>query len=113
MIGDEERPRRAELLQQLATNVYLYLGLTNKALEASLTACTLWRELGNVVKAARECFEQSLHELIALNDIVEQARTQEAFGLFYRIRNLPGDQERGEQLLSSAQAIFQRLGLPG
>jgi len=52
LIGDEDRPQRAELLRQLATNVYLYLGLTDKSLEAGLASCALWRDLGEPIKEA-------------------------------------------------------------
>jgi len=63
--------------------------------------------------AAQPCFEQSLTELIALNDAVELARTQEAYGLFYLERNQPGDNLRGQDLLATARATFDHLGVNG
>jgi DNA-binding SARP family transcriptional activator len=51
LIGDEERPRRASLLAQLA-NIYLYIGQLENATQAGLAACTLWRDLGDDVKQA-------------------------------------------------------------
>jgi predicted ATPase/DNA-binding SARP family transcriptional activator len=52
LIGEEDRALRAELLRQLAADVYLYIGHTDLALEAGMAACTLWRDLGNVEKEA-------------------------------------------------------------
>lgn len=58
-------------------------------------------------------FEQSLAELAVLNDEVELARTQEAYGLFFHARNLAGDREHGDALLQEARASFARLGMNG
>ncbi|HEX7737930.1 MAG TPA: AAA family ATPase [Ktedonobacteraceae bacterium] len=58
-------------------------------------------------------FEQSQAELISLRDEVEYARTQEAYGLYYRARNQEGDQQLGDTLLQEARAIFTRLGVNG
>src|SRR5436305_11705479 len=52
LIGDEDRAQRAELLRQLAAEVYLYIGRPDKAIEAGLASCALWRDLGDVVKEA-------------------------------------------------------------
>ncbi|HEY6407174.1 MAG TPA: hypothetical protein VIY29_06895, partial [Ktedonobacteraceae bacterium] len=62
---------------------------------------------------AQRCFERSLAELEALDDQVEYARTQEAYGLFFQERKQAGDEERGNKLLESAREIFQRLGVKG
>jgi hypothetical protein len=62
---------------------------------------------------APACFEQSLAALAALDDAVELARTQEAYGLFFQARNRAGDQERGAALLQEARATFARLGVRG
>lgn len=51
LIGSDERPQRAEILHQLA-GVYLYLGLTDKAIESGLAACALWRDLENPTREA-------------------------------------------------------------
>jgi len=51
LIGDEERPRRAELLRQLS-EIYIYTGRPDKAIEAGMAAATLWRDLGEMVKEA-------------------------------------------------------------
>jgi len=78
-----------------------------------------WRLQGRIWYAqgsfdeAQPCFERSLAELAAIDDIVELARTQEAYGLFYVARNREGDAERGQALLDSARATFQRLGVNG
>ena len=72
----------------------------------------IWTAQGRFAEA-QPCFEQSLSELLALDDPVECARTQEAYGLFYLTRNSEGDFERGQSLMKSAQATFKRLGVNG
>jgi DNA-binding SARP family transcriptional activator/tetratricopeptide (TPR) repeat protein len=62
---------------------------------------------------AQPCFERSLAELLALDDVVEYARTQEAYGLFFLARSSEGDLERGQKLVKSAQETFERLGVNG
>ncbi|GAC1348811.1 MAG: hypothetical protein NVSMB27_18040 [Ktedonobacteraceae bacterium] len=62
---------------------------------------------------ARSCFERSLTGLLALEDQVEYARTQEAFSLFLQQRNQQGDREKGQALYTSARETFQRLGVNG
>jgi DNA-binding SARP family transcriptional activator/tetratricopeptide (TPR) repeat protein len=52
LVGSDERPQRAEILHRLASSIYLYLGLTDKSIEAGLAACALWRDLGNPVREA-------------------------------------------------------------
>jgi predicted ATPase len=51
LISDEERPRRAELLRQLS-EIYIYTGRPDKAIEAGMASAALWRELGNYVRQA-------------------------------------------------------------
>ncbi len=58
LIGDEERPRRAALLGQLA-NIYLYTGQLDSAMQAGLAACALWRDLGDDVKQAETYLDLS------------------------------------------------------
>jgi tetratricopeptide (TPR) repeat protein len=72
----------------------------------------IWQILGKF-EEAQPCFERSLAELAAIDDIVEHARTQEAYGLFYLARKREGDTERGQALIESARATFQRLGVNG
>jgi tetratricopeptide (TPR) repeat protein len=67
----------------------------------------------NRFEQARGHFEQSQTELATLDDQVEYARTQEAYGLFFQARNQAGDQERATALLQEASAIFARLGVNG
>ena len=62
---------------------------------------------------ALPCFERSLAELQAIDDTVEHARTEEAYGLFFLARDKEGDRARGQELLESAQAAFRRLGVNG
>ena len=62
---------------------------------------------------AQLCFEHSLAELSALDDQVEYARTQEAYGHFFLERNSEGDEERGQELLKAARQTFERLGVNG
>ena len=62
---------------------------------------------------AQPCFERSLAELLALDDVVEYARTQEAYGLFFLARDSRGDLERGQELIRRAQETFKRLGVNG
>jgi len=62
---------------------------------------------------AQPCFERSLAELLALDDVVEYARTQEAYGLFFFARDSRGDLERGQELIRCAQETFKSLGVNG
>ncbi|HZU67656.1 MAG TPA: AAA family ATPase [Ktedonobacteraceae bacterium] len=62
---------------------------------------------------AQPYFEQSLTGLLAIDDVVEHARTEEAYGLFYLERNLEGDMERGQELIQRARETFGRLGVNG
>src|SRR5437667_7714339 len=52
LIGSDDRSLRAKILHELAANVYLSLGLTDKSIEAGLASCALWRDLGNTAKEA-------------------------------------------------------------
>jgi tetratricopeptide (TPR) repeat protein len=72
----------------------------------------IWQTQGKF-EQAQPCFERSLAELLALGDIVEHARTEEAYGLFYLARGQEGDAERGQALIESAKATFKRLGVNG
>jgi tetratricopeptide (TPR) repeat protein len=72
----------------------------------------IWEAQGRFDEA-QPCFEHSLAELLALDDQVEYARTQEAYSQFLQRRNQAGDEEKSQQLLASAQTIFQRLGVNG
>src|SRR6266566_1291609 len=72
----------------------------------------IWQAQGQF-EEAQPCFERSLAELEALDDQVEYARTQEAYGLFFQERKQAGDEERGRKLLERARGIFQRLGVKG
>ena len=62
---------------------------------------------------ALPCFERSLVELQAIDDVVEYARTEEAFGLFFIARNREGDAERGQKLFEHARETFRRFGVNG
>ena len=62
---------------------------------------------------AKTCFERSLAELLALDDVVEYARAQEAYGLFFLARKIKGDVELGRELIKRAQGTFKRLGVNG
>jgi len=72
----------------------------------------IWQAQGHF-EEAQPWFERSLAELEALDDQVEYARTQEAYGLFFQERKQAGDEERGRKLLERAREIFQRLGVKG
>ena len=72
----------------------------------------IWQAQGRF-EEAQPCFEHSLTELAALDDQVEYARTQEAYGLFYLERNREGDEQRGQELLIRAKETFQQLGVKG
>jgi len=50
---------------------------------------------------------------LALDDVVEYARTQEAYGLFFLARERKGDEERGQELITRAWETFKRLGVNG
>jgi tetratricopeptide (TPR) repeat protein len=62
---------------------------------------------------AQTYFEQSLNELISLGDIVEQARTLEAYGECYLASHNLANQEKGRKLITRSREIFQKLGLKG
>lgn len=72
----------------------------------------IWQAQGRF-EDAQPCFEHSLAELQALNDAVEYARTQEAFGLYLLARANEGDGERGQAMIESARATYRRLGING
>jgi tetratricopeptide (TPR) repeat protein len=72
----------------------------------------IWQAQGRF-EEAQPCFEQSLAELLAIDDVVEYARTQEAYGLFYLERDSPGDMDRGQALIQEARETFKRLGVNG
>lgn len=62
---------------------------------------------------AHICFERSLAELQALDDKVEYARTQEAYGECYVKRGEEGDEEKGRQMIREAREMFRKLGVNG
>jgi len=72
----------------------------------------IWQEQGRF-EQAELYFERSLTALKQLDDVVEYARTQEAYAYFYLARKGEGDEARGEELLRSAQETFKRLGVNG
>jgi len=72
----------------------------------------IWQAQGRF-EEAQPCFERSLAAFLAIEDAVEHARTEEAYGLFFLARDKEGDMERGQALLKSAQATFNRLGVNG
>jgi len=72
----------------------------------------IWQAQGRF-EDAQPCFERSLTGLQTIDDVVEHARTEEAYGLFYITRDKEGDVERGQALLRSAQTTFKRLGVNG
>ena len=51
--------------------------------------------------------------LRAVDDVLEFARSEEAYGLYFLAREQEGDVERGQALLSSARKTFKRLGVNG
>src|SRR6266566_1434327 len=89
LLGEEERPRRAEILRQLS-NTYLYTGRMDDAIKAGLASCALWRDLGEMVKLAEiylhvafcyhwqgrhsEAVEHIKHALQCLEDKPEEQR---------------------------------------
>lgn len=72
----------------------------------------IWQAQGRFGDAL-PCFERSLAELQSLNDLVEHARTEEAFGQFFLARAASGDPERGHALIESARETYRRLGING
>ena len=72
----------------------------------------IWQAQGRFDEA-QPCFERSLAILRAIGDVVEYARSEEAFGLYYLARDKDGDMERGQSLLKSAQETYKRLGVNG
>jgi tetratricopeptide (TPR) repeat protein len=59
LLGEENRPQRAELLRKLSVDVYLYIGKPDKAIKSGIAACTLWQELGDSVKEAESRLDVS------------------------------------------------------
>ncbi|HYX51519.1 MAG TPA: hypothetical protein VE843_17360, partial [Ktedonobacteraceae bacterium] len=72
----------------------------------------IWQAQGKFDEA-QPCFERSLASLRAIDDVVEYARSEEAYGLYYLDRKQDGDVERGQALLESARATFKRLEVNG
>ena len=72
----------------------------------------IWLAQGRFDEAL-PCFERSLASLRAIDDVVEFARSEEAYGLYYLARKQEGDVERGQALLESARETFKRLGING
>jgi predicted ATPase/DNA-binding SARP family transcriptional activator len=72
----------------------------------------IWQAQGRFDEA-QPCFERSLTSLRAIDDVVEYARTEEAYGLYYLARKREGDVERGQSLLASARDTFIQLGVNG
>ncbi len=72
----------------------------------------IWQAKGRF-EDAQPYFERSLATLLAMNDVVEHARSEEAYGLFYIARDKDGDTEYGQALLKNAQATFRRFGVNG
>ena len=90
LVGSDERSQRAEILHQLASSTYLYLGLTDKSIEAGLAACALWRDLGDPVKEAEARLDVALafhwqgqerKSLIAIKHALECLEQQDETGL--------------------------------
>ncbi|MGZ3617533.1 MAG: ATP-binding protein, partial [Ktedonobacteraceae bacterium] len=72
----------------------------------------IWQAQGRFDEALL-CFERSLVSLRAIDDVVEFARSEEAYGLYYLARKQAGDEERGQALLANARETFKRLGVNG
>ena len=72
----------------------------------------IWQAQGRIDEA-QPCFERSLASLRAIDDVVEYARSEEAYGLYYVARDNAGDMERGQALLKSAQETYKHLGVNG
>jgi len=72
----------------------------------------IWQAQGRF-EDAQLCFERSLAGLLAIDDAVEYARTEEAYGLYYIARDKSGDMERGQTFLKNAEATFKKLGVNG
>jgi len=72
----------------------------------------IWQAQGRFDEA-QPCFECSLAGLLAMEDVIEYARSEEAYGLFYIARDKDGDMERGQALLKSARETFKQLGVNG
>ena len=72
----------------------------------------IWQAQGRFDEA-QPCFERSLASLLAIDDVIEYARSAEAYGLYYIARDNHGDMERGQALLKGAQETYKRLGVNG
>lgn len=104
----EEAERYLDQAMQLAeSRRYRQLPAIGQRLQGRI-----WQNQGKF-EQAQPCFERSLAELLALGDVVEHARTEEAYGLFYLARGHEGDAERGQAFIESAKATFKRLGVNG
>jgi tetratricopeptide (TPR) repeat protein len=72
----------------------------------------IWQAQGRF-DDAQPCLERSLASFRVIDDVVEYARSEEAYGLYYLARDKDGDMERGQALLKSAQETYKRLGVNG
>jgi DNA-binding SARP family transcriptional activator len=72
----------------------------------------IWQAQGRF-DDAQPCFERSLASLHAIDDVVEYARSEEAYGLYFLARDKDGDMKRGQELLKGARETYKRLGVNG
>jgi predicted ATPase/DNA-binding SARP family transcriptional activator len=72
----------------------------------------IWQAQGRFDEA-QPCLERSLARLRVIDDMLEYARSEEAYGIYYLARDKDGDMERGQSLLKNAQETFKRLGVNG
>jgi tetratricopeptide (TPR) repeat protein len=72
----------------------------------------IWQAQGRFDEA-QPCFEHSLTKLSEIDDVVEYARSEEAYGLYYLERKQDGDVERGLALLKNARETYKLLGVNG
>jgi DNA-binding SARP family transcriptional activator len=62
---------------------------------------------------AQPCFERALAEFLALDDVVEYARSEEAYGLFCLALKDKCEAQRGQELVKRARETFDELGVKG
>jgi predicted ATPase/DNA-binding SARP family transcriptional activator len=127
LIGDEDRQKRAALLQHLAEEAYLYIGRPDKAIEAGLASCALWRSLGDVEKGAEtrldvafafhwqgrevEAIESIQHALECLQKLPESIRLHSKAHAQWGMSAVNiGDTLVAREQLQLAEQLHEQLG---
>ena len=105
--AEEAQTYLDQALQLALERQYLQLPAIGERLQGRI-----WQAQGRFDEA-QPCFEHSLARLRDIDDVVEYARSEEAYGLYYLERKQDGDVERGQALLKNARETYKLLGVNG